>query len=444
MTQVYTNTDNILEKKLDYLQNLGNEYWSFKGNSTREYSHGLFRYPAMMVPQMVRRILHEIHDVFPSIKTVSDPFMGSGTILTESMLQGFDFFGNDINPMAVLLGKTKSGPFHINALKEKSILLFERLDNDSKKIIEVSFSGIDKWFREDVQYDLSQIKRAIHQEKSKWARRFFWVALAETIRLTSNSRTTTYKLHKRCDEEIKTREIHVIKLFNKILLRNINLFENQAEKMKESQLLSKGYFTEHINIKLGDTRELEFDQKSDLIITSPPYGDNTTTIPYGQYSYLPLQWIDLEDIEENLDPEYLKTTSEIDARSLGGSKRISQETFELLNDKSPALRSYLEKIRRQPEDRKKRVLAFFRDLDVCIEPILKTLKPGGLMVWTLGNRNVGGVRVPLDLILFELFKTYDVTLLATLTRNIESKRMAIKNKTANTMSSEIILVLRKA
>ena len=66
------------------------------------------------------------------------------------------------------------------------------------------------------------------------------------------------------------------------------------------------------------------------------------------------------------------------------------------------------------------------------------------MVWTLGNRKVGGKRVPLDRILSDLLQTYNSTLLCKLRRRISSKRMAPKNNIADTMSSETILVMRKA
>ncbi|XZJ61947.1 hypothetical protein ACSXEL_17120 (plasmid) [Clostridium perfringens] len=32
----------------------------------------------------------------------------------------------------------------------------------------------------------------------------------------------------------------------------------------------------------------------DLLITSPPYGDSKTTVAYGQFSRLSLQWLNLE------------------------------------------------------------------------------------------------------------------------------------------------------
>ena len=75
---------------------------------------------------------------------------------------------------------------------------------------------------------------------------------------------------------------------------------------------------------------------------------------------------------------------------------------------------------------------------------MSSVRPGGLLVWTLGNRNVGGRRVPLDTILSELLESRNVTMLLKLGRRISSKRMAFKNNIADTMRSEAILVMRKA
>jgi hypothetical protein len=73
----------------------------------------------------------------------------------------------------------------------------------------------------------------------------------------------------------------------------------------------------------------------DVVITSPPYGDNITTVPYGQYSFLPLQWIDFNDIHPAAKKECLNTTHEIDHRSLGGIRRIDAGVVADLHQRSP-------------------------------------------------------------------------------------------------------------
>lgn len=91
--------------------------WDFRTWSPREQSHGLFQYPAMMFPQMQRELLDRLREE-SSASAAYDPFVGSGTTLAEAMLQGIDFLGTDINPLAILLCSAKAGPFFIDALAD--------------------------------------------------------------------------------------------------------------------------------------------------------------------------------------------------------------------------------------------------------------------------------------------------------------------------------------
>lgn len=444
MIAVQEHHDALLRQRLESLTEPNKDYWSFKGNSRREYGHGMFQYPAMMVPQVVEAILKQACSVHPDIERVGDPFSGSGTIMTESMMRGLAFSGTDINPLAVLLCRVKSGPFFIDALKEKAAALNARIDEDGRWAVEANFPNRDKWFTRDAQIALSKVRRTIREENALWARRFFWVALAETARATSNSRTSTFKLHIRTQDDIDGRACDPIGTFKKALARNIQHYEEQANRLSESGQLVRGHYQREITISLKDVRKVKGQENLDIVVTSPPYGDNETTVPYGQYSYLPLQWVDLEDIDNDIDDDYLASTHEIDTRSLGGSKRVKKEEADHIANRSSSFRNYIKGLDGQPRDREHRVTAFFRDLDACLDPILKSLRPGGLMFWTLGNRKVGGKRVSLDRILEDLLQTHHAMLLCKLTRRISSKRMAPKNNIADTMSSETILVMRKA
>lgn len=444
MLDVKEHHDSLLRQRLIALTEKDKDYWSFKGNARREYGHGLFQYPAMMVPQVAQVILEQACLVHPDIDRAGDPFSGSGTIMTESMMRGLAFSGTDINPLAVLLCHVKSGPFFIDALKEKAKDLNARIATDRRNVIEAQFTNRDKWFNSDIQIALSKIRRGIRKEEALWARRFFWIALAETARFMSNSRMSTFKLHIRSQEDIAGRTYDPVATFKRVLARNLLHYEAQAKRLAASNQLIRGHYKRDVSVSLADIRCIDQPVQSDIIITSPPYGDNATTVPYGQYSYLPLQWIDLADIDDTADIDYLETTHEIDARSLGGSLRVKKADVDHISDRSSTFANYIKSLDGQPRDRANRVIAYFRDLDKCLDPILKGLYPGGLMVWTLGNRNVGGMRVPLDRILADLLQTHRATLLCQLTRKISSKRMAPKNNIADTISKETILVMRKA
>ena len=444
MITVTDKSDAKLRKRLESLSRRDRNYWSFKGNSKREHGHGLLQYPAMMVPQVVRAVLKVACKVHPEISHVGDPFVGSGTVLTECMLKGLHFIGKDVNPLAVLLCRTKAGPFLPDRLKDRIAAVKAAIDADRRTAIEAAFRNRDKWFTREAQIALSKIRRAIRTERSLWARRFLWIGAAEAVRLGSNSRTSTVKLHVRTAEDIGTRNASLITIFKKAIDRNLKRVTSQAKLLQTRGYLLNGRYVRNVHVSLGDTRRARRAAACDIVVTSPPYGDNESTIPYGQYSYLPLQWIDLRDIDPAATAEYLTSTHEIDRRSLGGSKRLNEGTQRSLSSRSPSLARYLKRLADQPEDRARRVLAFFRDLDACLAPILNSLRPGGLLVWALGNRKVGGKRVPLDGVLSELLHAHSASLICRLRRRISSKRMARKNNVAETMSTETILVMRKA
>ncbi len=397
----------------------------------------------MMVPQLARTLLAEICTVHSSFRDVGDPFMGSGTILTESKLKGLNFWGTDINPLAFLLCKVKSGPFFLDELEAKSNELRKNIANENSKNCDISFRNIDKWFRQDIQKALSRLRVCIKRESALWVRRFFWITLAETVRNTSNSRTSTFKLHTRTQEDIKGREVNPVLFFLKTLDRNLRLYKSEYEYLKRSGFLDKRNYSGSIDIFLSDIKKVETHKKNDLIITSPPYGDNATTVPYGQYSYLPLQWIELADIDKNINPDVLSTTHTIDSSSLGGNLNEAIKSYDELSGIAPSLEVYADSIKDMPKDRLTRVCAFLRDLNQALPVILNRLETNGLMVWVLGNRKVGGQRVPLDTILTELFESHNTTLICKLARSIPSKRMALKNSLTQTMSKESIIVLRK-
>ncbi len=109
--------DDTIKLLLDKLDKENHDYWSFRGAATREHAHAFVQYPAMMVPQMQAKLISIMKEAAPWISKIYDPYLGSGTIMTESMLQGLDFIGDDINPLAILICQAKSGPFLLESLR---------------------------------------------------------------------------------------------------------------------------------------------------------------------------------------------------------------------------------------------------------------------------------------------------------------------------------------
>ena len=175
------------------------ESWDFKNAFTKYSNHGFHTYPAMMIPQVARRLI----EMYGKDKEVLlDPFMGSGTALLEAKLhKNFKkAYGIDINPLALLIAKVKTTPINPKRLKEEFKKLMSRCDADQravnfkeKTIEKPTFFNIDFWFKPKVITDLTIIKENIDKIKDKDIRDFFSVAFSETVRNVSNTRKREYK-----------------------------------------------------------------------------------------------------------------------------------------------------------------------------------------------------------------------------------------------------------
>lgn len=441
-----TAADDRLVEELRRVSQADGEYWAFRGRAARQQAHGLTQYPAMMVPEMQAVLVRAVARADGNVTSAYDPFAGSGTTLVECMRLGLDFAGQDINPLAVLFCRTKSGPFHTRRLSSALKDVVSWAAADRGRSFEASFPGLRKWFDVRAINELSRIRRAIRRVNHTWCRRVLWTALAETVRLTSNSRTSTFKLHVRCRNDLETRCVNPVKTFEAVGSDINERLHEEAGALREAGHLSKnGYYRGEVSIRLGDSRVSNAETgPHDLVVTSPPYGDNPSTVPYGQYSYLPLQWIDLEDIDTNAHVDCLRTTYEIDRRSLGGSRKNALTAIGPLLETSPSLENTLDRLTDLPTDRRSRVAAFVRDLDASLSAVVSAIRPDAYMIWTIGNRRVGGESVPTDDILKELLLAKGVQAVTRFERKIPSKRMATRNTIASTMRGEAILVFRKA
>lgn len=422
------------------------DFWSLKDRDRRDSAHCIFQYPAMMVPLVQRRLLSSILEAKPSISSLYDPFVGSGTSLVSGMHFRLGVYGNDINPLAVLISRVRTArvtEFTIGAIVAQ-VVREAKADRSSK--IGSALPNRAKWFQETVSVELSRLRRAIKRQSDLWVRRFLWVTLAETVRLTSNDRTSTYKLHARPADEVAKRSLSPIAIFHEIGKVNADSFADFRGQLRSRSALKSGKYLGETDVRIGDTREISTDWGEgsfDLIMTSPPYGDNLTTVPYGQHSYLPLHWIDYQDIDPSADRATLRTTHEIDRRSLGGARHEKSWTEERALDSSPTLRRCADALPTVPVDGRARLLRFYADFAASLARITDLARPNAYMVWTVGNRNIGGRQVPTDRILEELLDERACRVLKTLTRRIHHKRMPDRNASSATMREEKILLVRK-
>lgn len=473
----HSNDDN---KLISVLESLPEGYWDFKNDDVREYTHGIHNYPAMMVCPISRNIIKIMKDI-TEINSLMDPFMGSGTVLVEGMLAGItDVYGSDINPFAVYLSTVKTNRLDISELQKEVNELYDRiLDRYSLYSIQIDeadgvirfkydldltakdgwgkeapvylskyvednqldiaipdFKNIGYWFKPKAILLLSLIKEEINRIANKDIRDFIFVAFSETIRFVSNRRNGEFKIFRMKASKVDEFNPDVIKEFTAILNRNIEKMNSFIEVCDEKDVQTNFHISDESAAILGNVP----DESIDLVITSPPYGDSRTTVAYGEYSRLSLQWLDLYNLSE-------KEIMGIDKSLMGGIKY--RNGFEY-NIPSKTLRESLEKIKDTDLERAGDVFSFYSDLRDSIKAIAHKTRHGGYQFWVVGNRTVKGELLKTDQIISEIAQSYKLEHVYTIDRNIINKVMPSQNsptnevgKKASTMTNEHIVVLRK-
>lgn len=413
---------------VDLIEKKELNYWDF----SKTFSTGIHKisaYPATMVPDMQNELIRLIKLEDETIENILDPFHGSGVTLVEGKKNGLEPIGIDINPLANLITKVKLQGINRTYIKSANKRIIRLLKDEKLKFEIHSFDKIEKWYRKDFIITFSRIRTAIQKEKYKYIRQYYWVCLINILKKYSNTRSSTFKLHIKNKNEIDSMINQIVEEFSKSIESFYHFLPEYSTKKK-------------INIYIGKSEEvlLGFSTSSiDLICTSPPYGDNSTTVTYGQYSILPIYWIDRKDLgkfENNLIENY----SSIDSQSLGG-KNINRK----IEINSKILDNYLATI---SFNKHKKVKRFISNYFEVMHELVRILKKDKYLVLIIGNRRVDNKVVPLSDITSEYLENCGLKLEVTITRNIPQKRMPRKvsrvdNTSVESMNQEYVLIFKK-
>lgn len=301
--------DNI---NLDYEgENKFASFFSSKGN--------IHSYPAKAVPEMVRDLIDKLKDSY-NIESVLDPFVGSGTTALEAKYLGLDFYGSDLNPLAVLLARTKiltiDNTIYVKRHLDEFVQVIKKKYEDDIFVSLYSFDNIEYWFKEENIKELSFIKNEIDRFllRSKKNRETYALILltsfSSTIRSVSLTRNGEFKLYRMSKNDIKKHKVNALDIFEKKISNLLNMLVVANDSYCKDTTAE---------IYLGNAKKLNYinNKKVQLIITSPPYGDSQSTVAYGQFSRLSVQWMkDLLKKYLNINCDY----DNCDQHLLGGKK----------------------------------------------------------------------------------------------------------------------------
>ncbi|GLC89701.1 site-specific DNA-methyltransferase [Lysinibacillus piscis] len=288
----------MIVKNIKHYEELDNINLDYQGEnrsaSFLERNNSVLSYPAKLVPQLVADIIKHIANE-REIKTILDPFVGSGTTALEANYLGFDFYGTDLNPLAILIAKTK-------------VLILERNDEiigiisdflteisieykPTLKVDIVDFKNIDYWFKKSNIHEISYLKNKINlfieKQDVKLQEIYSLIllsSLSSCIKASSLSRNSEFKLYRMSPSDIE-----------KFQINSIEMFENKVNDLLDNiiNITIQRKSKNNVEIRLKNAKNLDFinEEFIDLVITSPPYGDSRSTVAYGQFSRLSIQWL---------------------------------------------------------------------------------------------------------------------------------------------------------
>lgn len=399
---------------------------SYKNYRRCDDIHGTVLYPAVMIAPVQKDVLLEIaKQTQTPINSILDPFHGSGTALYESALvfPEAHIYGCDINPLANLITKVKLSGVSENI--QDNIKRVEQLLLSDKDDEVYEFENQKKWFRSDVIQSLSKVRRCIQQISDERDRDFFWCMLSDIIRRYSNSRSSTYKLHIKTQAKINSMENNVIFDFLESIKRNFSKYDLHFENIHLYKTDTLGYLP-----TLAD-------QCMDLVITSPPYGDNQTTVPYGLFSSLAMRWIPQEDMQ--IEGWEFSNYSIVDSHSLGSSKNVPP----ISKADHALIEPYLKHI---CVTKQKKVERFFAAYFEALEETARVCRQ--YLVLTLGNRTVDNVQINLSEISAKYLDKHGFDEYQTVSRDILNKRTPrftskVNDKPVRSMDREYVLIYQR-
>lgn len=379
---------------------------------------------------------------------VYDPFCGSGTVMLEAMAAERDFCGADVNPLSRLIAKVKTHPINPTLLKRYTEFLSTEIAMQLKvKSWDLpSISNINHWYYPHSIKELCAISRSIENVSRKDVREFFLVCfsvcarkvsladprLSVPVRLKEGKYPEGHWLHEKTKALITSKQsTNVVECFIDIVSVNI---ERMASIYKINGGKQRG------NIQT-DSRGLTQDkpQRSgmnknsvQLIITSPPYAGAQK---YVRALSLSLGWLGFTNGSSLM---------EIKTKTIGREEYKQDELFEKHNTGIKKADKLLNSIAKSNKLRAHIAGNYLVEMRDSFTEMDKVLKPNGYVVLISGNNHVCNKVFNTTDYLNELCQEQGWKLKLSLIDKIKSRGLMTKrNKTANIINSESVLLFKK-
>ncbi len=341
--------------------------WNYE-NKKENKMHRIHAYPAKFPAFITKKALQIATSKNFRVNTVADIFCGCGTTSYEASRAGKNFWGCDINPVATLIAKVKSGTYQQDMLDKYFMAIeaqFNLIKQEKEQLTNIN-ERIKYWFDDQQIEELYKLKSSIYQSitsRSKY-RNFFLCAFSNILKPTS--RWLQKSIKPTIDQNKKTVGVW-------------DAFSKQFKAMKKAN--AENTVSEKVSIAIETSNFMNkriLKEEIDLLVTSPPY---VTSYEYADLHQMSLLWLDFAsdfrvfrkgsigssfhhyDADKNT-AKLNKTGSDIFSKLTIVDKKVANNTAK-----------------------------YFVDMQKVIQKSYLLLNPGGFALFVIGNTEYKQVRI---------------------------------------------------
>lgn len=370
-------------------------------------THGIHPYKGKFYPQLGKALMN-ISGIVPGAR-ILDPFCGSGTVLLEASLGGFNSVGFDVNPVAIATAQAKTASVHADAVYRDHLLCsFERkmqeYANGKKAAAELPYEGdvraeIESWFPAAVIPMLAQVLHEVQLVPDSSTQQLLRVLLSSIIRDVSHQEPRDLRIRRRA-EPLQTAPVYELLLSrtreSRGRLRHFAHVMNSAPAAFGHANVVNGDSSSPLDVFGSGALEKE---TVDLVVTSPPYA---TALPYIDTDRLSLLFCHGLDSAARREIEDRLIGSREIRNSVRSSldQRIDSASFDTVGSELAA--KTIQKIYRLNKNsdvgfRRKNtaalLLLYFEKMFNTVKNITPAVKPGGSAFVVIGDtRTTAGDR----------------------------------------------------
>lgn len=400
------------------------------------YTHLIHSYPAKLLAN-IPYFFFATDTLCPFDGIVLDPFCGTGTVLLEAALSGRTAWGADSNPLAELITNVKTSYLP----REDLLETLEKILHSAKrtKITATIPEAVAVWYSPSTLPQLAALQTSISRIKNKKQKAFFELCFSSVVRKVSladpsisvpvhlNPERFNDNPSRKQEVEFKLRALKDVDVFDKfdsvckVNIGRVVTLKGMIKKSATAKVVSK------------DARQLGIpDESVDLILTSPPYAGAQK---YIRASWLNLYWLNLVKLGDIKDLKKL---------NIGREDYRKGEVYECYTGIIAADQVLKDLYDEGKKERAFLVANYLNEMKVALDESCRVLKTGGHMVIVIGNNTVCKRQFDTQDYLTDYLVGKGMQLQYKLIDDIKSYGLMTKrNKTANTISSEWVIVLKK-